>query len=391
MEKIIEGNDPQKTWQYQNLPTSAVERIDIANLVYVEHTNTVSNFRDLAEVALRLEIFLENLLASKRCLIDFPRELKDVYFFTNDELASSITLCCRQYFNLIENHEKVQRLLKFAESNRLSPLICVEHVAHFFSKMDTEDRFNLNLQKTIELNKAVSILRDGYLSNSVNQRWLRNRINSNYLEMNKQLAIEEQYKICARRYEIAVDYLNAIFKQDIVVYRIQFLLDLKTWGRISQAEFSKLFTSFIRFGKRAQPLSKCTGYLGCWSLTEGKQTIADVLFFFPRDAFTKLDDIPALVINYWNQFLTKNFDSKSKSDFQDVADETKSIGLFLSQPEFDSKYVVISAKDKSKQNLLKQTVVRYLCYLEAFQPRPVDPIRKVLIKGSTAKVIKVNN
>ena len=176
-----------------------------------------------------------------------------------------------------------------------------------------------------------------------------------------------------------------------MVYRIQFRLDVKVWGSISQEEFSQLFTSFIRFGKRAQPLSKCAGYLGCWSLNIQNKTIADVLFFFPRTKLTNIDGTASSIIDYWHNFLTTHFELKSKKDPQNVYSDTESMAVFSSQQEFNSKFVIFDVRDRKKQNLFKQTVIKYLAYNEIFQPRPAAPIRKVLIKGSTANVEKINN
>ena len=60
--KRIEGKNPEKVWQYQNLPTAAVERIEIAQLMYEEYACIDNNFKGLAEVGVRLEIFIENVL-----------------------------------------------------------------------------------------------------------------------------------------------------------------------------------------------------------------------------------------------------------------------------------------------------------------------------------------
>ena len=176
-----------------------------------------------------------------------------------------------------------------------------------------------------------------------------------------------------------------------MVYRIQFRLDVKVWGTISQEEFSKLLTSFIRFGKRAQPLSKCIGYLGCWTLNSQHKTIADVLFFFSRSKLTQVDGIARSIIDYWHKFLKIHFEHKSNKDPQKVYSDTESIAVFSSQQEFNSKFVIFDVKDRKKQSLFKQTVIKYLAYNEIFQPRPAAPIRKVLIKGSTANVEKINN
>lgn len=391
--KRIEGKDSKKVWQYQNLPLATVERIEIAQLIYAEYACIDNNFKGLAEVGVRLEIFIENILVSFGSFFDFPRQFSDSNLLTEDEWASSITPCCRQYFSLIDEFEAVQLLLNYSQNSALSPNINVDHfgIRSFFLNTKMEDKFNLDLNEIFELNKALAALRDRYIGNSVHHGRLKNRINSKHLEMNKRTAIEAQYKICARRYATAIHYLNAILVQDIVVYRIQFILDIKVWGNISQEEFSKLFTSFIRFGKRAQPLSKCVGYLGCWSLNIQKKSIADVLFFFPRSKLTQVDGIASSIIDYWHNFLTNHFESKSKKDPQDVYSDTESIAVFSSQREFNSKFVIFDAKDRKKQNLFKQTVIRYLAYNEIFQPRPTVPIRKVLIKGSTANIEKGNN
>lgn len=389
----IEGKDSKKVWHYRNLPIAAVERIETAQLMYEEYACIDNNFKGLAEVGVRLEIFIENVLVSFGSFFDFPRQFSESNSLTEDEWASSITTCCRQYFSLIDEFQAVQQLLDYSQNSALSPHINVENfgIRSFFLKNKMDDKFNLDLTKIFELNKALAALRDRYIGNSVHYGRLKNRISSKHLEMNKRTAIEGQYKTCARRYETAIDYLNAILVQDVVVYRIQFRLDVKAWGAISQEEFSKLFTSFIRFGKRARPLSKCLGYLGCWSLNIQNKSIADVLFFFPRTKLTNIDGTVSSIIDYWHKFLTTHFEGKLKKDPQNLYSQTESIPVFSSQREFNSKFVVFDVRDRKKINLFKQTVIKYLTYNEIFQPRPVIPIRKVLIKGSTAKVIKVNN
>lgn len=391
--KRIEGKNPEKIWQYQDLPIAAVERIEIAQLMYEEYACIDNNFKGLVEVGVRLEIFIENVLVSFGSFFDFPRQFSESNLLTEDEWSRSVTRCCQQYFSLIDEYEAVQLFLGYNENSALSLNIKVVHfgISNFFFKNKMDDKFNLDLTKIFELNRAIAAFRDGYIENSVHHGRLKNRISSKYLEMNKRTAIETQYKICARRYATAIDYLNAILVQDLVVYRIQFILDIKGWGTIPQEEFSKLFTSFIRFGKRAQPLSKCVGYLGCWSLNIQKKCIADVLFFFPRTKLTHVDGIARSIIDYWHNFLTNHFDSKSKKDPQNVYSNTESIAVFSSQREFNSKFVIFDVKDRKKQSLFKQTVIKYLAYNEIFQPRPVVPIRKVLIKGSTANVEKINN
>lgn len=391
--KRIEGKNPEKVWEYQNLPTAAVERIEIAQLMYEEYACIDNNFKGLAEVGVRLEIFIENVLVSFGSFFDFPRQFSESNSLTEDEWSHSVTPCCQQYFSLIDEYEAVQLFLGYNENSALSPHINVDNfgITNFFLKNKMNDKFNLDLTKIFELNRAIAALRDRYIGNSVQNGRLKNRISSKHLEMNKRTAVEAQYKTCARRYATAIDYLNAILVQDVVVYRIQFRLDVKVWGTISQEEFSKLLTSFIRFGKRARPLSKCVGYLGCWSLNSESKTFADVLFFFPRSKLTQVDGIASSIIDYWHKFLTTHFEGKSKKDPQNVYSDTKSIAVFSSQREFNSKFVIFDVKDRKKQSLFKQTVIKYLAYNEIFQPRPAAPIRKVLIKGSTANVEKINN
>ncbi|MEQ1310729.1 hypothetical protein [Acinetobacter sp. XH1639] len=388
--KRIEGKDSKKVWQYRNLPIAAIERIEIAQLIYEEYACVDSNFKGLVEVGVRLEIFIENVLVSFGNFFDFPRQFSESNPLTEDEWASSITPCCQQYFSLIDEFEAVLQLLDYSQNSALSPNLNVDNfgIRSFFLKNKMDDKFNLDLNKIFELNNALAVLRDRYIGNSVHHGRLKNRINSKHLEMNKISAIEAQYKICARRYVTSIDYLNAILVQDVVVYRIQFILDVKAWGNISQEEFSKLFTNFIRFGKRAQPLSKCIGYLGCWTLNSQHKTIADVLFFFSRSKLTQVDGIARSIIDYWHKFLKIHFEHKSNKDPQKVYSDTESIAVFSSQQEFNSKFVIFDAKNRKKQNLFKQTVIKYLAYNEIFQPRPVVPIRKVLIKGSKVSIEK---
>lgn len=130
------------------------------------------------------------------------------------------------------------------------------------------------------------------------------------------------------------------------------------------------------------------GYLGSWNIGYENRIFADVLFFFPRTKIKQLDKVGESLVEYWDRFLYKHIQTKINCDPQDIINSSKSIEIFLSQPEFNSKFVIFDAKNRKKQNLFKQTVIKYLAYNEIFQPRPVVPIRKVLIKGSKVSIEK---
>ena len=211
-----------------------------------------------------------------------------------------------------------------------------------------------------------------------------NQVSQNF---NKVEANIVQHKVCARRYVTATDYIDHLFTQDLVVYRVQFRLEKYRSGLL-QEEFSKLFTSFVRFAKRSKPLSMGVGYLGSWNIGYENRIFADVLFFFPRTKIKQSDKIGESIVEYWDRFLYKHIQTKINCEPQDIINSSKSIEIFLSQPEFNSKFVIFDAKNRKKQNLFKQTVIKYLAYNEIFQPRPVVPIRKVLIKGSKVNIEK---
>ncbi|MFW2124616.1 hypothetical protein ACG94O_17150, partial [Acinetobacter ursingii] len=90
-QKLIEGKNSQKVWQYQNLSRDAIERIKVTELIYKEYAKSDTRFTDLAEVGIRLEIFIENLLVSNGGLLDFPRQWNEFNPLTTDELTYSIT------------------------------------------------------------------------------------------------------------------------------------------------------------------------------------------------------------------------------------------------------------------------------------------------------------
>lgn len=391
-QNLIEGKNPQKIWQCQNLSRDAIERITVTELVYKEYAKSDTRFADLAEVGVRLEIFIENLLASNGGLFDFPRQFNDFNSLTTDELTYSITRSCQQYFSLLDEQDKIQRLLKYSFDGMTSFLLTsiTIQLSAFFSRRVVEDKFNLDLQKIDELNMKSLILKKRYQVQTHQDGSLKIRTNQVSQNFNRSEANIIQHKICARRYATAIDYLDQMFTQNLVVYRIQFRVE-RCWGSLSQEEFSKLFTSFVRFSKRAKPLSMSTGYLGSWNVGYENKTSADVLFLFPRTKLEQLDEVGVSIIKYWDRFLNNHIQAKINREPKDIINPTECIEIFLSQPEFSSKYVVFAANDKKKQRLFKNTIVKYLCYKEVFQPKPVDPIRKVLIKGSTAKVAKASN
>jgi|GEM_PF-4868699 len=381
-QNIIEGKNPQKIWQCQNLSRDAIERIIVTELIYKEYAKLDTRFADLAEVGLRLEIFIENLLASNGGLFDFPRQFNDFNPLTTDELTYSITRSCQQYFSLLDEQDKIQRLLKYSFDGMTSFFLTsiTLQLSAFFSKRVVEDKFNLDLQKIDELNRKSLILKKKYQVHTHLDGSLKIRTNQVSQNFNRSEANIIQHKICTRRYATASSYLDRIFLQDLAVYRIQFRLE-RIWGDVSQEEFSKLFTSFVRFGKRAKPLSMSTGYLGSWNVGYEKKTFADVLFFFPRKKLEQLDEVGASIIKYWDGFLNNHIQAKINREPKEIVNSTECIEIFLSQPEFSSKYVVFNANDKKKQKLFKNTIVKYLCYKEIFQPRPVKEIKKVLMKG----------
>lgn len=381
-QNLIEGKNPQKIWQCQNLSRDAIERITVTELVYKEYAKLDTRFADLAEVGVRLEIFIENLLASRGGLFDFPRQFDKFNPLTTDELTYSITRSCQQYFSLLDEQDKIQRLLiySFDEMTSLFLTSITIQLKTFFYRDVVEDKFNLDLQKIDELNMKSLALKDRYQVQTYQNGSLKIRTNQVSENFNRFEANITQHKICARRYVTASNYLDRIFLQDLVVYRIQFRLE-RIGGGVPQEDFSKLFTSFVRFAKRAKPLSMNIGYLGSWNVGYEKKTFADVLFFFPRIKLEQLDEVGASIIKYWDGFLNNHIQAKINREPTEVINPTECIEIFLSQPEFSSKYVVFDADDKKKQRLFKNTIVKYLCYKEIFQPRPVKEIKKVLMKG----------
>jgi hypothetical protein len=381
-QNLIEGKNPQKIWQCQNLSRDAIERITVTELVYKEYAKLDTRFADLAEVGVRLEIFIENLLASRGGLFDFPRQFDKFNPLTTDELTYSITRSCQQYFSLLDEQDKIQRLLIYScdEMTSLFLTSITIQLKTFFYRDVVEDKFNLDLQKIDELNMKSLALKDRYQVQTYQNGSLKIRTNQVSENFNRFEANIMQHKICARRYVTASNYLDRIFLQDLVVYRIQFRLE-RIGGGVPQEDFSKLFTSFVRFAKRAKPLSMNIGYLGSWNVGYEKKTFADVLFFFPRIKLEQLDEVGASIIKYWDGFLNNHMQAKINREPTEVINPTECIEIFLSQPEFSSKYVVFDANDKKKQRLFKNTIVKYLCYKEIFQPRPVKEIKKVLMKG----------
>ncbi len=394
-QKLIEGNNPQKVWQYQNLDQDAIERIKVTELVYKEYAKSDTRFTDLAEVGIRLEIFIENLLVSNGGLFDFPRQWNGFNPLTKDELTYSITRSCQQYFSLLDEQEKIKRLFDYSSDGMTSLFLTSTaiQIRSFFSKIQDGGKFNLDLQKIDELNIKSLALKKRYQVQTFQDGRLQIRTNQVSQNFNKVEANIVQHKICARRYVTATDYIDNLFTQDLVVYRVQFRLEKYRSGLL-QEEFSKLFTSFVRFAKRSKPLSMGVGYLGSWNIGYENRIFADVLFFFPRTKIKQLDKVGESIVEYWDRFLYKHIQTKINCDPQDIINSSKSIEIFLSQPEFNSKFVIFDAKNRKKQNLFKQTVIKYLAYNEIFQPRPVVPIRKVLIKGSKVniekKVLKTN-
>ncbi|WPE82285.1 hypothetical protein SB581_04700 [Acinetobacter baumannii] len=385
-QKLIEGKNPQKIWQYQNLAKDAIERIKVTELVYKEVEKSDTKFADLAEVGIRLEIFIENLLVSNGGLFDFPRQWDELNPLTKDELTYSITRSCQQYFSLLDEQEKIKRLFDYSSDGMTSLFLTSTaiHIRSFFSKIQDGNKFNLGLQKIDELNIKSLALKKRYQVQTFQDGRLQIRTNQVSQNFNKVEANIVQHKICARRYATAIDYINHLFKQDLVICRVQFRLKKHRSG-LPQEEFSKLFTSFVRFAKRSKPLSMGVGYLGSWNIGYENRIFADVLFFFPRTKINQLDKVGESIVEYWDRFLYNHIQNKINREPQDIINSSKSIEIFLSQPEFNSNYVVIGATDKKKQRLFKNTIIKYLCYKEIFQPRPNKVIKKVLMKGTVTK------
>ena len=385
-QKLIEGKNSQKVWQYQNLSRDAIERIKVTELIYKEYAKSDTRFTDLAEVGIRLEIFIENLLVSNGGLFDFPRQWNGFNPLTKDELTYSITRSCQQYFSLLDEQEKIKRLFDYSSDGMTSLFLTSTaiQIRSFFSKIQDGGKFNLDLQKIDELNIKSLALKKRYQVQTFQDGRLQIRTNQVSQNFNKVEANIVQHKICARRYVTATDYIDHLFTQDLVVYRVQFRLEKYRSGLL-QEEFSKLFTSFVRFAKRSKPLSMSVGYLGSWNIGYENKIFVDVLFFFPRTKIKQLDKVGESIVEYWDRFLYNHIQTKINSEPQDIINSSKSIEIFLSQPEFNSNYVVIGATDKKKQRLFKNTVIKYLCYKEIFQPRPNKEIKKVLIKGSMIK------
>jgi hypothetical protein len=142
---------------------------------------------------------------------------------------------------------------------------------------------------------------------------------------------------------------------------------------------------FIRFGKRAKPLSWMHGYIGIWQEDATFNPFADVVLFLDHQAYDQRDNIIQQINDYWTKFIGSKIESIMGISKVDVSGLALSVNLLFSIAEMNQPYLLIESTDITKQKLIIDKLIPYFSYRDLYQCESTDIIPKAFIKGSPQK------
>lgn len=381
---LLSENDEKLIWTVTHLSKEVRHRLSIAKVQYNEMASQNWELAHLVPLLLKIEIFIETLLCSSVLVFDFPIKLLNGVL-TEKELASSTTRIGKQFLSLRRQGHQCTLLTKSADG-----LNCVSVYAKYFlsSRLasiccTSSDALNKPITQA-EMEWCNEILRD---FRSSCQKQISKVLScydskkTNASEKTLVASLEYKYSVCQTRQRNVTHYVKQLFKKDCVLYRVQLTCNIQG-RRLIQSDFSKLFTLFIRFGKRAKPLSWMQGYIGIWQEDVLHQPFVDVVFFLDSQAYDQRDNIIQQINEYWIKFINKKIESITDVSKDHVNGSASPIQLLRSVQEMNQPYLLIESIDKAKQKLIVNELIIYFSYRDLFQRQPTDKIPKAFIKGS---------
>lgn len=396
---LLLDKDEKLIWQLKHLPKEVKHRLAIAQLFYNEthHQNfNIANF-PVSLLLYQIEVFIESLLHSPVLAFNFPLNVS----LTEKELANSATRLGKQFLSL-----------------------CMRGWQLIVCNADTQKMSNLSLGTKYFFDSSIySICTKRYVPTQIIDRQQMEFLNAALAEFRKSfndhkklrtgetgqksLAEYMQYKynVCQTRQRNAVVYVKQLFQQDCVLFRVQLRCTLQA-GRLTQSQFSKLLTMFIRFGRRAKPLSWMYGYIGIWQEDAALNPFADIVLFLNSETYEQHESVMSQLSEYWKNFVdskiksvievSKDTDTDTDTDTDADTPDTDAdkvnanssascIQLLASVKGLDQPCLLIESIDKAKQKLIINHLIPYFSYRDLFQRESIDKIPKAFIKGALQK------
>jgi hypothetical protein len=209
-----------------------------------------------------------------------------------------------------------------------------------------------------------------------------------YLENNSDtlsLYLDHKRKVCDKRLASSQKYIQQLLTEDIYLVHVKLSCELNS-GVLNQDNFSKVFTSFLRTGKRAKPLKWLLGYLGLWQLDAHNNPYVDIYMFLEKGCEQQVSHIEQLLSEYWNNFIKEKcitFLGAPSTNIRHASIEL--LPIYRSRSEYVESVLLIQVKDKHAHKFILETLIKFIVYRDLFQLDSQKDVPKVLIKGSKIK------
>lgn len=204
------------------------------------------------------------------------------------------------------------------------------------------------------------------------------------------------YDLFSRRKNEATKYIDFVLEQDCLAHRVIITAEIDH-DDFQQAEFSKLFTDFMRLAKRAKPCSWLRGYMGIWqeNMTSSKFEI-DVILFFSEKGYPEKGRIVEMLHTNWQKFLKEK--AKNLLEWDHIEDK-KDLNFYgsinskilmhsikaFNRKEYHTQGIYFEASKLKTKKLFQEQVIPFFAYRDFFRPALTQKVPKVFIKGGTGK------
>ena len=384
---LLLDKDEKQIWTVTHLPKIIRYRLGIAKLHYNEIVSQDQNLTKLMLLLFQIEVFIESILHASVLAFDIPHQ-RAIDYSSEKQLANFTTRIGMQFLSLcrqghqliplIENIETFSYLNIYIKSYLFGPLcsICIE-------SDEILDKF-IDERIMRQVNSAIRDFISIYNSKINEISFCSNLLKIVAGEKSLEEYLKYKYSSCKVRQSSAISYVGNLLKKDCVLYRVN-LSCIVLERRLTQGEFSKLFTMFIRFGKRAKPLSWMYGYIGIWQEDALHNPFADVVFFLDAQAYDHHDNFIQQLNEYWTKFISKKIEFFIKTSKENIIGLAMPVKLLSSVSEINQSYLLIESIDKTKRKIIMNKLIPYFTYKDLFQGELTEKIPKAFFKGSLPK------
>jgi hypothetical protein len=385
-QQLVTQTDEKKIWSTRQLSKKIKIHIELAELYYSER---FADNQCLKQYLLDFEI-MAVMLQQRFEQPFFIPILPSDQTLTDKALQKCLSLTGKRLLSLLKRSSLLNQLsLDDKKRNvSLNALSMFENLHFSTNTLILQESITIDIAKYI--NQFAVFLYE-LQHKPMNSIFLTSEHNADfkmYLENNSDtlsLYLDHKRKVCDKRLASSQKYIQQLLTEDIYLVHVKLSCELNS-GVLNQDNFSKVFTSFLRTGKRAKPLKWLLGYLGLWQLDAHNNPYVDIYMFLEKGCEQQVSHIEQLLSEYWNNFIKEKcitFLGAPSTNIRHASIEL--LPIYRSRSEYVESVLLIQVKDKHAHKFILETLIKFIVYRDLFQLDSQKDVPKVLIKGSKIK------